>query len=205
MLCDHEIKRERKNGLVVIEPFNERQLMSASYDLTLGEHFYFRRDNDRRVLDPRGSEEVAKEWLYFHAKNGGTHLHPGEIVLGHTREYVGGRIGDVFTVNMTLATTSTAARLGLSAHPSAGFGDPGYVNRWTLEIYNYGPVPIFLPVGACICQAVFHWMETPERGYSQRAGSGNYCATDDVEQLKKFWKPSDMLPKRLKVYKEIGE
>lgn len=169
-----------------------------------------RGDLDRDV--PLDLTNPKKEFLLVDArKEGFIALAPGERVLGHTNERFGGTRVKVpyndelydssLEPNPTLvccsaeiATTSTAARIGISAHPSAGFGDPGYINRWTLEITNDSPRLIRLPVGAIIAQAVFHRCAVPSLLYTQRIGSGRYC------DEQRPWQPEDMLPKPLKAW-----
>jgi len=207
-LVDHEIRAMRELGAVVIEPFHEDQLMPQSYDLTLGP-WYWRygvtRDDKIDLANPRTA---------FSGPYDARHLGdlicvcPGERILGHTNERVGGTVasepvmemfplphGKVTThrtcCNVDISTTSTAARIGISAHPSAGHGDPGFVNRWTLEISNDSPFDIHLPVGAIIVQALFSECAVPEHLYNEREGSGRYQDGD--------WKPEHMLPRPLKV------
>jgi dCTP deaminase len=91
---------------------------------------------------------------------------------------------------------STMGRNFIEVCKCAGWGDVGYVNRWTMEITNnskYYSIP--LVVGRRIAQIVF--FETGEilqDDYAQIKTS-KYQSSQDVKELKKNWKPEDMLPK----------
>lgn len=197
-LVDHEIKEHMKYGSVVIEPFNEEQLAPQSYDLTLGRYFW--RYNE--PIGAIGHLNLKNPAENFHLVEADCEikLAPGERVLGHTREVAGGRVGKEDCAldysghqwpccTSDISTTSTAARLGISAHPSAGHGEPGYVRRWTLEVRNESPRWIYLPVGAVICQILFAECAIPDQMYDD---VGQYMSADE-------WTPEDMLPKPLKV------
>jgi hypothetical protein len=80
----------------------------------------------------------------------------------------------------------------------AGWGDVGYVNRWTMEITNnsrYYSIP--LVVGRRIAQIVFFDTDgTLNNGcYTDK---GKYQITRDIEQMKLQWRPTDCLPKMFK-------
>ena len=59
-------------------------------------------------------------------------LHPGEFVLGQTIEWV--ELPDDLVAR--LEGKSSLARLGLQVHATAGFVDPGWRGRLTLELSN---------------------------------------------------------------------
>ena len=75
----------------------------------------------------------------------------------------------------------------------AGWGDVGYINRWTMEITNNSKNYIIpLVVGRRIAQIIF--FETGpilERDYTN---SGKYASSTNIKELKKSWKPESMLP-----------
>lgn len=173
-----EIKARLGNE-IVIEPFHEGQLNTVSYDVTLGDHIarYARRTT---VVVYDGTIPFVLEHdpiAHF--------LSPGERVLGHTREAIGGR----HNVTTELRATSTAARIGVTICQCAGWGDVGYISRWTLEITNNTPYGLYLPVGAVLGQIVFH--EVAPLSDKDYAKDGRYNAPK--------WRPEDMLPKKGKV------
>jgi dCTP deaminase len=134
-------------------------------------------------------------------------IHPGERILGHSREFAGGSGQSFFdpsssepqAITSYLQATSTAARIGLTACLCAGWGDVGYFNRWTLEIFNLSPYVIRIPVGAVISQICFESVIAPDQYYGKDAG--NYQQSLDINKIKQDWDPlKHMLPKKLKVY-----
>lgn len=83
----------------------------------------------------------------------------------------------------------------------AGWIDPGYINRITLEIYNLNQhESVVLPVGERIGQMVFHHTGPVEGDYSDgRDGiSGKYQHTSDLNELIQTWSPDQMLPRAYK-------
>lgn len=65
---------------------------------------------------------------------------------------------------------STMARLGITTHLSAGFGDYGFGGAFTLEIYNHFPRPIMLYPNMRIGQVAF------EEVYEPKTYSGAYSS-----------------------------
>ncbi len=64
---------------------------------------------------------------------------------------------------------SSWGRLGIIIHSTAGFIDPGFQGRPTLEISNIGMMPILLYPGVRICQIAFEELTSPaEVPYSKK-------------------------------------
>lgn len=77
----------------------------------------------------------------------------------------------------------------------AGWGDVGYVNRWTMEITNNSRhYSIPLVVGRRVAQIVFFDSEGTLENRSY-ADSGKYQSLDRMQDLIDAWTPTDMLPK----------
>lgn len=189
ILVDVKIKEHIERGSVVIDPFNEEQLNNCSYDVTVGENFWAFPSN-ASSFDQRGYVPI-KAFRSYSNRKPGVWVRPGQRILGHTREVIGGQVSDDGDVAVTtsLRGTSTAARRGWTCCQCAGFGDVGYVNRWTLEVMNHAPFDQFLPVGAVIAQVCFFEVDVPDQVYG--VDQGQYMHDD--------WKPEDMLPGHLKV------
>jgi dCTP deaminase len=89
---------------------------------------------------------------------------------------------------------SSTGRQFIEVCKCAGWGDVGYVNRWTMEITNNSKNYIIpLVVGRRIAQIIF--FETGpirERDYTK---TGKYASSTNLADLKKSWKPEMMLPK----------
>ena len=215
-----EIKQAIIDDTIVCVPFNEANVSEASLDFTLG-HYFFKQEyqEEARVYNPFDKSDVDryfkgpleaiphKEWC---DKNGyqlfanipEDHpiivLRPGERILAHTHEFVGIRShGGACEVK----SRSSWGRNGVAVCFDAGWVDPGYINRITLEIYNLNMhESVVLPVGERIGQLIFHKTGPVEGDYSDGRGgvSGKYQHTDDLAELMRTWKPEDMLPRAYK-------
>lgn len=212
-LSDKKILEEMKKGDIVIHPFSEEQLATSSYDVTLGEWFF-------REQPPKYNHALYNIWSQEHMEHvwgadkveravpakeafkkynfdyDGIRpddkvivLRPGETILAHTQEFIGGK--DHITTMMK--ARSSMGRNFIEVCKCAGWGDVGYVNRWTMEITNNSKNYIIpLVVGRRIAQIIF--FETGpivERDYTK---AGKYASSTSLGELKKAWKPEMMLP-----------
>lgn len=117
-------------------------------------------------------------------------ISPGESLLCHTEEFIGGR-GDVTT---SMRARSTLGRIGISVCLCAGLGDVGYFNRWTMEVRNHSHFVIPLVPGRRVAQLQFWKIESLLEEADQYSGS-KYQGTTNLAELKASWCPEDMLPK----------
>lgn len=143
MLTDTDILRHRKDGLIEITPFNEAQLGSNSYDLKLGNKLlvYTEKTLDAKKDNPHKLIDIPDDGIL---------LLPNELYLGYTQEYTK---ADAILVPL-IEGTSSAGRLGISVHMTAGFGDAGFAGHWTLEVTVVKPVKVYS--GMPICQIFYH-------------------------------------------------
>lgn len=187
------IKHHMNQGKIIILPYEEEALQVNSYDVRIGNWIarFKALGMQDRFLEGKNhvsdlySLEFCKDEIVIRA---------GEKILCHTQEFMGTTSGSV----MSLATKSTIARKGLDVCGSAGFGDVGYVNRWTMELKNDSPNDIVIPVGQYIGQAFFEAVQ-PEDELVQYNGKYNNDAPQySIIQMMKNWKPEDMLPKQKK-------
>lgn len=204
------------NGSIVIEPYNEKNLKTTSYDVTLGDWFWRESKPKEGVMpvhnlyDERSTSSVwdgpffAELATHFANREGIALrnikpedkiilLNPGETILGHTEQFIGGR--DIVVAKMY--ARSSMGRNFVEVCKDAGWGDVGYFNRWTMEITNNSQnYTIPLVVGRRIAQIVFHEvapLKTAEEQYSRE--NGKYQDTADLAELKLNWNPYMMLPK----------
>src|SRR5579885_1660675 len=177
LLSDKRILEEMECGNIVIDSFDPKCLNTNSYDCRLGE-YYFQPNNSMLMVSLDCAEDIKQYWGSPQRTDLGILVHPGTTILAHTQEIVGGKSGIVAHMHCR----STIARLGLSTNKCAGFGDVGYIARWTMEISNHTRTAIYLPVGIRICQFSFEYVGETLREYQGNYGQG-------------IWKPEDMLPK----------
>ena len=180
MLSDFHILKERINGNIVIEPFDERQLGTNSYDCRLGS-WYFQGNHNIPEMDIDSEADIKKYWgepVNAQDRDGLIVVRPGTTILAHTDEYIGGKNGYLGK----MYCRSSIARSGLSVCRCAGVGDVGYIGRWTMEISNHTQTTICIPVGYRICQFTFDYVGETLQEYKGKYGQG-------------AWSPFDMLPK----------
>lgn len=119
-------------------------------------------------------------------------LRPGERILGHTHEFIGMRPPGT----MQMQARSTTGRIGVSACYDAGWGDPGYINRWTMEILNHNENEyIILPVGFRLAQLAFYLTGPVATEYSLASGNYQSAPSSNLEVVKASWHPSQMIPR----------
>lgn len=212
-----QIRQALKDGHIVCTPFNPKHIAHASLDVTLG-YYYYRTDriSDTLTYNPFDKEEVEsyfdgpyramehKDWC---KQNGvaplkgipANHpiipLRPGERILAHTHEFFGIKPPGAYEVK----SRSSWGRNGIAVCFDAGWVDPGYINRLTLEIFNLNQHRmVALPVGERIAQAVFHETGPVEGNYGEgrdKGFSGKYQVGTTLDELIKKWTPDQMLPK----------
>lgn len=213
-LGDKQILAEMKKGDIIIEPFIRENLATSSYDVTLGE-YYFREQKPNYILNHYNiynkkhtdyvwgttpiRAELAKnifknfsgfEWEGIAPNDRIILLEPGETILAHTNEFIGGR--DHITTMMK--ARSSLGRNFIEVCKCAGWGDVGYTNRWTMEITNNSRhYAIPLVVGRRIAQIIF--FETGSILAKDYTQNGKYQKTQPLAQMKKSWTPMSMLPR----------
>ena len=140
ILSDKKILESIENGEIIIEPFSRKCLGTNSYDVHLSRHLAVYKD---RILDARKHNRVE----YMEIGPDGIVLHPGTLYLGVTEEYTETHNSVPF-----LEGKSSVGRLGIDIHATAGKGDVGFCNTWTLEISCVQPVRIYagMPIGQLI-------------------------------------------------------
>ena len=158
ILTDLAILEEIKNGHILIEPYRPDCLGSNSYDVHLGRHLAVYKD---RVLDAREHNEIDEITI----PEEGFEIQPGTLYLGVTEEYTETHRHVPF-----LEGKSSLGRLGIDIHATAGKGDVGYCNTWTLEISCVQPVKIYagMPIGQLIYFVVEGKVKTP---YNNKPGA----------------------------------
>ena len=150
ILSDKRILEEIDKGTILIEPFNRDDLGTNSYDVHLGKHLACYKN---RVLDSREHNKIE----HFEIPMDGFVLQPGVLYLGVTEEYTETHAHIPF-----LEGKSSTGRLGIDIHATAGKGDVGFCNTWTLEISCTQPVRVYrgMPIGQLIYFVVEGEIET---------------------------------------------
>ncbi|WP_436935571.1 dCTP deaminase [Halovenus marina] len=171
ILSDADIARRLDEGELVIEPLDdpELQIQPASVDLRLGREFLeFQRTNipcihpdSENEVDEYVSETVVEEGDDFI-------LHPGDFVLGTTKE----RVEIPPDLIAHVEGRSSLGRLAIVVHATAGLCDPGFAGKITLELSNLGAAPVALSPEMRISQLTFTELTSPaDRPYGAERGS----------------------------------
>ena len=213
LLSRDVILKHFQEGNIIIEPFDEKKLKTTSYDVSLGKWFWreghpegratihniYDKDSTRRIWQGPYEAETAgaiNQRLDCQLNNIKPAdqvilLKPGETILAHTEEFIGGR-------NKIVAKMYARSSLGrnfIEVCKDAGWGDVGYFNRWTMEVTNnsqYFTIP--LVVGRRISQIVFYEVQPLKNAPDYVGEGGKYQASSELEDLKNNWHPRQMIP-----------
>jgi dCTP deaminase len=156
VLSDRTIKEELAKGRLVIDPLDDSDIQPASVDVHLDRVFRTFKVSSRPYIDIREpmddltDEVVIEEERPFF-------IHPGEFVLASTLQVV--TLPD--DILAQVEGKSSLGRIGLLIHATAGFVDPGWTGKLTLELSNVAKMPIALYYGMKIGQLSFLRMSTP--------------------------------------------
>lgn len=212
---DLEIIEAIESGHIVQYPSAPELINNSSVDVRLGMNFYRTDQSTQRpgVYNPYDQDDIdryfgeplraepLREQGEFHRRLGISALkgisedypvillRPGERILAHTHEFIGIRTPGTSSMH----AKSTTGRNGVTVCKDAGWGDGGYINRWTMEIQNENEdeyVP--LPFGMLIAQIVFHHTGIQKAGYAEL--TGNYQTSNDLDEIVKNWKVESMRP-----------
>lgn len=152
MLPDHKIVKE-----ILIEPFNEKSLQPAGYDLRVGKEAMI----DGRFIDIREEGKVV--------------IPPKTYALILTLE----RIKLPHDILGEMRLRSSLCREGLLG--SFAWVDPGWDGNLTLGIFNGSNEEITLEYGERFVQMVFHRLEEP----TSRPYRGNYQGSQHLTLSKR--------------------
>lgn len=186
VLSDGSIKANVFDGQIIIDPFEERNVQPASYDLTLladgpvklqPVNYYTGRAINNTIdafieliatlssgadIKDISTFDNLSDKLFKIRQENAPH---GALQLLSTRE----RITVPAHFQGEIHGRSSLARKGVLIHISAGFIDPGFEGQITLECINVSPDPVDLMPGDRVAQIVFQSLDRPaENPYSGR-------------------------------------
>lgn len=211
-----QIQAAIEAGHIICHPFEPKHVAHASLDVTLGYYYYrIEKQQERTIYNPFNRDDVERyfdgpykaipheKWCSLSgarllenipAEHPVIALKPGERILAHTHEF----FGILPPGAPELKSRSSWGRNGIAVCFDAGWIDPGYINRLTLEIYNLNQrETVVLPVGERIAQAIFHHTGPVDGNYGQgrdNGFSGKYQSGTDLDVIIKSWSPDMMLP-----------
>ncbi|GAA0293223.1 dCTP deaminase [Halarchaeum salinum] len=158
-------------GDLVVEPLDdpELQIQPASIDVRLGKQFLEFQHANIPCIHPTDETEVEDYVTETVVDEDGEFiLHPGDFVLGTTKE----RVEIPPDLVAQVEGRSSLGRLAIVVHATAGFVDPGFRGKITLELSNLGTAPVALTPDMRISQIVFTELSSPaKRPYGAERGS----------------------------------
>jgi len=180
ILSDRDIKEYLKSGRLKIENLEdpEAQIQPSGIDLRLGNIFRVFKSISIPFIDTKVPIEGYTDAIVIE-DNKPFIIHPGEFILGTTKEYI--------KVPNDLAGMvdgrSSLGRLGVSIHTTSAGLNPGWEGFFTLEIVNVGKVPVALYPGMKVCKVSFVKLTSEaERPYQ----TSKYKYTSVPEESKIF-------------------
>ena len=161
-LSDVDIKKAVQDESIVLKDFDEKRLQPVSYDVLLGNKFIVTDSFATDFIDPM-KKVLPKTKEVIIGDDERFILHPGVMVLGTVRDFVGSK-----DYLIQISGKSSLARIGLIVHNTAGIINPGHFLNITLELCNLNSVPIILRPGMEIAQLTFSTMTSPvKHDYSE--------------------------------------
>ena len=163
ILTDRQIKEASDSGDIIIDPFEEKQIQAASYDLRIGK---------------QGATASRKKLINIE-KDGYLLLKPGDFAvitaleILHLNSQHVGRFG----------LRSKYARKGLIATTGPQI-DPGYKGRLIIALTNPTPNSITLPYCDDFLTVEFHKLEEPStHPYSGEYMNKTELRPEDIEMI----------------------
>ena len=164
ILPDHEIKKYLQEGKIVVEPLDDPdvQIQAAWVDLRLGNEFRIFKHTHEAFIDSKDPKEYTEDII---ADIKPLILHPKEFMLGITKE----RIRLPADIVGYVDGRSSLGRLGITAHITSAWVDPGFDGKLVLEISNLGKMPVTIYPDMRVAKLLFFKMvSAAERPYNLR-------------------------------------
>ncbi|AGN17221.1 dCTP deaminase [Methanobrevibacter sp. AbM4] len=180
ILSDKDLKKCIDDGKIVIDPLtDEKQIQPSSIDMRIGDEFKVFRVIRKPFIDPKDDDDIASYMESLTVEDGEAFIiHPNEFALATTYEYV--KVPDDLVARVE--GRSSMGRLGVTMHVTAGYIDPGFEGKITLEISNIGAMPVALYPGQRVCQLVFETMTTPaDKPYGHPDRNSKYMCQKSPE------------------------
>jgi dCTP deaminase len=170
VLSDRTIKEQLASGRIIIDPLDRDAIQPASVDLRLDDTFRVFNVTTRPYVDVR---EPVDDLTALVTLTGDEPfiLQPGAFCLATTLETIA--LPDDIVARVD--GRSSLGRLGLLVHATAGYVDPGWTGKLTLELSNQSQMPIALYSCMRIAQISFLLLSSPvDRPYGSPGLGSKY-------------------------------
>ena len=176
VLSDRSIKEEVRAGRIVIDSLDQRDIQPASVDLHLDRRLLAFRNSTVPFIDLRADVPDLADPVDI-PEDRPFVLQPGEFILVSTLERI--EIPDDLVAQVK--GKSSLGRIGLQVASTAGYVDPGWKGRLTLELTNVSRLPVALYAGMRICQIYFMKLTTQaDRPYGSPELGSRYQGQADA-------------------------
>jgi dCTP deaminase len=176
IFSDKKILDSIESGQIVIAPYRRECLGTNSYDVHLSKFLAVYEDE---ILDAKKHNKIK----HFEIEDDGFVLQPGTLYLGSTLEYT-----ETHNAVPFLEGKSSIGRLGIDIHATAGKGDVGFCNFWTLEISCVHPVRVYagMPIG----QLIYFKVDGDIENYYNKKQNAKYNERTPQPMESMMWKNS---------------
>lgn len=152
ILSGAQIERLVIAGELIIEPFDEKLVQPATYDLRLGS----------KILASPLSRDIGGAVMELNDKSPTYNIQSGQMVGAISAE----RLRLPLDICGRFGIRSALARHGVNAFGGLQL-DPGFEGRLIMNLLNVGPEPVTLSLGEPLFSVEFHRLEQPAAsGYS---------------------------------------
>lgn len=181
ILSDFTIREEYEQGRLLIEPFDDKLVQPAGYDIRLGKEFLvYLSGATNPIVEPmtmNADNAVHYERIVCNKDRPYFHLYPNGFVLGTTLEK--------FSIPNDMVGfidgKSSLGRIGLMINISSRNIAPGFEGALTIEMLNVTNRPIKLIPGMPIAQMYFIRTDRPvEFPYGTEGLGHHYNGQDSV-------------------------
>ena len=170
ILTKKEIKKQIKDKKIKVTPAPKAiQYQPASLDLRLGNKYI---EMDKGAMIDVKKPQQSSTPIEYGEK--GMVIPGNTFLLMETQEEI--KLPE--DICAICQGRSSIGRLGLTVHITAGFVDPGYQGKLTLEVANLSNNNIHLYPGMRICQLIFNQIESTDKY------KGKYQKSKTVEKSK---------------------
>ena len=156
VLSDRDIKDQIAAGRILIEPLDRDAIQPASVDLSLDSAFRVFNVTARPYVDVREPVDDLTRLVTISPEDPFI-VQPGVFCLATTLETI--TLPDDIVARVD--GRSSLGRLGLLVHATAGYVDPGWTGKLTLELSNQSQMPIALYYGMRVAQISFLRLSSP--------------------------------------------
>lgn len=175
VLTGLEILNQINLGNIFISDFDIKRLNPNSYNLRLHNELRIYKLGGRMGAPGCLDMKQKAETVPIEIPEEGFILQPGMLYLGRTAEMT-----KTHGFVPQIEGRSSIARLGIDIHKTAGWGDDGFENFWTLEIVATHPVRVYPFVE--VCQIIY--MKT--FGDASMKYHGKYQNTGSIDGSKLY-------------------